>query len=94
MRDLGQRARASRQAGGEGAKRLTVHCQFMGFGVMLAMLRAVFGKFFETVVRGFIASPRTLPDRFDVLAHVSDSLAVPARLYASRQQQPSGTGPK
>jgi hypothetical protein len=91
---MGQRARASRQAGGEGAERLTVHGQFMGFGVVFAVLRVFFGKLLETVVSGFVAGLCTLSDRFDVLAHVSDRLAVWARLCASRQQEPSGPGPE
>ncbi len=74
--EVGQRARASRQAGGEGAERLAVHRQFMRFGVMLAMLRVIFGELLETVVSGFVAGLCTLPDRLDVLAHVTVSLAV------------------
>jgi hypothetical protein len=66
----------------------------MRFGVMLAMLRAVVGKLLETVVSGFVASPRALPDRFDVLAHVTISLASRASFCASRQQEPSSTGPE
>jgi hypothetical protein len=91
---MDQRARASRQAGGESAERLTVHGQFMGFGVVLAVLRVFFGKLFETVVSGFVADLGTLRDRLDVIAHVSDSLAVRARLRASRQQEPSGPRPE
>jgi len=91
---VGQRARASRQAGGEGAEGLTVHCQFMGFGVMLAVLSVFFGELREAVVRGFIASLRTLANRLDVLAHISGSLPARARLCASRHQEPSGTGPE
>jgi hypothetical protein len=66
----------------------------MGFGVMLAMLRALFGKFLETVVSGLVAGPRTLFDRLDVLAHVSDSRASRARLAVSREQEPGGPGPE
>jgi len=94
MRVMGQRARASRQAGGEGTEGLTVHCQFMGFGVMLAMLRVVLGKLFETVVSGFVARLRTLANHLDVLAHVNGGFPIRARLCASRQQKPSSTGPE
>jgi hypothetical protein len=57
----------------------------VGFGVMLTVLSVFFDKLRETVVRGFIASLRTLPNRLDVLAHISDSLPVRAHLCASRQ---------
>jgi len=91
---LGQRARASRQAGGEGAESLTVHCQFMGFGMMLAMLRAVFGKLFETVMSGFVAGLCALSDDFDVLAHVGGCLAVGECLGISGQEKSSRSGSK
>jgi hypothetical protein len=62
--------------------------------MVLTVLRAFLRRFLETVVSGFIAGLRTLPDRLDVLAHVSDTIYVRARLGASRQQKPGGTGPE
>jgi hypothetical protein len=60
--------------------------------MVLTVLRASLRQFFEAEVSGFIAGLRTLPDRLDVLAHVSDTISVPARLGASRQQKSGGTG--
>src|SRR5438270_518755 len=56
--------------------------------MMFAMLAVGLRELLETVVRGFVASLRTLANRLDVITHFPDRLVVPARF--DRRREPTG----